>query len=514
MQLGGAARASRCRRGCRPAARRGSGRRGRRRRRAGPRAGVRRPARGRRPAPVGRSLSEWTATSMRPSSSASRRALTKTPVPPSCASGRVVAVAGGGHLDQLDLAAEGGGQALGHPAGLGHGEERGAGAEPDRAAHDVVTPQTGAVAGRHRAGHRVDGLGVEGEELGERGGVRRRVAVAQLLDPDRRLVDQLVGDPAQGLQHLGARGCRRGRAAGGRAAPSRTRRPRWPSSAARRRSGVRLAWRRADRNASTSSVTMVRTASTSAPASDSWRSPARSARVTRVTPGRSTTDGSMSWGRARSTMASGPGAAATASRLIRTPEAPAQAMTTSASAISASRALSGAQRAAYSPASRSARSGVRLTTTTSPAPRRTTVAMARPAIAPAPTTTTRRPRHVVGGAVERGGDEGRGGPVDVGLGVGALADAQRLLEEGVEGRADGAELLAEAERVAGLAEDLGLADGHRVEAGRDLEEVGDGAVVVVDVEVRQHRLDVVARPGTSSRCERSSTLPWKRSTSA
>ena len=44
-------------------------------------------------AAVGRSLSEWTATSMRPSSSASRRALTKTPVPPSWASGRGAAVA-------------------------------------------------------------------------------------------------------------------------------------------------------------------------------------------------------------------------------------------------------------------------------------------------------------------------------------------------------------------------------------------------------------------------------------
>ena len=91
-------------------------------------------------------------------------------------------------------------------------------------------------------------------------------------------------------------------------------------------------------------------------------------------------------------------------------------------------------------------------------------------------------------ALERGGDEGGSGAVDVGLGVRALADAQGLLEEGVEGRADGAVLLAHAQRLAGLAEDLALADDHRVEAGRDLEEVGDRALVVVDVEVRQQGL--------------------------
>ena len=92
--------------------------------------------------------------------------------------------------------------------------------------------------------------------------------------------------------------------------------------------------------------------------------------------------------------------------------------------------------------------------------------------------------HVVDGPVERGRDEGRGRAVDAGLGVGPLADPEGLLEQGVEGRADRPELLAEAERVAGLAEDLGLADGHRVEPGGDLEEMRHSAVVVVDVEVR------------------------------
>ena len=64
----------------------------------------------------------------------------------------------------------------------------------------------------------------------------------------------------------------------------------------------------------------------------------------------------------------------------------------------------------------------------------------------------------------------------------------------VEGGADGADLLAGAERLAGLAEDLALAERHRVEAGGDLEQVRDRAVVVVDVEVRQHRLGALAGP--------------------
>ena len=110
----------------------------------------------------------------------------------------------------------------------------------------------------------------------------------------------------------------------------------------------------------------------------------------------------------------------------------------SARPSSAVRSLSGAVRAPYSSARRSALPAVRLTTVTLAAPSRKTVAVASPAIEPAPTTTTRLPstsRTGGTGAGERGGDQRRGGPVDVGLGARALADAQRLLEERVERRA-------------------------------------------------------------------------------
>ena len=73
--------------------------------------------------------------------------------------------------------------------------------------------------------------------------------------------------------------------------------------------------------------------------------------------------------------------------------------------------------------------------------------------------------------------------VDVGLGVHPLADAQRLLEQHVERGPDGAGLLADTQRLTHLTEDLALADDHGVQARGDVEQVRDGAVVVVHVEV-------------------------------
>ena len=98
-----------------------------------------------------------------------------------------------------------------------------------------------------------------------------------------------------------------------------------------------------------------------------------------------------------------------------------------------------------------------------------------------------------GRATERKGDEGGRGPLHVGLRVHALADPQGLLEEHVERGAHGAGLLAHPQRVPDLPEDLALADHHRVETRGHPEGVGDGAVVVVDVEVGHHVLGSLVR---------------------
>ena len=188
-------------------------------------------------------------------------------------------------------------------------------------------------------------------------------------------------------------------------------------------------------------------------------------------------------------------AIATISGVIRAPVAPVQVITMSAWPSSAVRSLSGAVRAPYSVARRSALPAVRLTTVTLAAPIRKHRGGGQPGHGPGPDDDHALALDVGAGgtgAGERGGDQRRGGAVDVGLGARALPDAQRLLEERVEGRPDRAELLAQAQRLAGLAEDLALADRHRVEAGGDVEEVRDGAVVVVDVEVRQDRADRLA----------------------
>ena len=71
------------------------------------------------------------------------------------------------------------------------------------------------------------------------------------------------------------------------------------------------------------------------------------------------------------------------------------------------------------------------------------------------------------------------------------------------------------ERLADLAEDLALADDHRVEPGGDREQVRDRAVVVVHVEVR-HDVAPTRHAGQARTAARqiASTLPWNRSTSA
>ena len=82
-----------------------------------------------------------------------------------------VDVALGGDLDQLDLAAQPGRGPVGDQSRTGWWRERpthgcrGAGCR-DRCSAGSVGSRGGA-----RPGDRVDGLGVEGEQLGERGGV-------------------------------------------------------------------------------------------------------------------------------------------------------------------------------------------------------------------------------------------------------------------------------------------------------------------------------------------------------
>ncbi len=118
--------------------------------------------------------------------------------------------------------------------------------------------------------------------------------------------------------------------------------------------------------------------------------------------------------------------------------------------------------------------------------------------------------------------------VDPGLGVRALADPQRLLEERVEGLADLPVGLGHGEGVAHLAEHLGFPDGHRVETAGDGEGVGDGALVVAHVEVVGEHLgavgQVVGRRGdrgadetpaaSASASPIAATAGWKAGTSA
>ena len=180
---------------------------------------------------------------------------------------------------------------------------------------------------------------------------------------------------------------------------------------------------------------------------------------------------------------------------------------------------SGTARPPYCSASRCALAAVRLATTTSATPRRRAVATASAAIDPAP--DHERPlagerTDLLRRALESRDTETRDGAalVDVGLGVGPLADPERLLEERVQGGPDRAGLLADAQRVPGLAEDLPLADDHRVQSGRRR---GTGATRRRRRSGRRGggRPPRALRPTSShSSRETASTLPWNRSTSA
>ena len=185
-QLGGPARRAGADRGCRPAARRASGRRGRRATSRGSSRAARRPARCPSAAAVGRSLSECTARSTSPASRASRSAETKTPVPPSWASGARGRVAVGGHLDQLDRR----GRCAAASASATCSDWAVASALRRVPSRRAVMPghlrplRRGSTSARVTAS---TAFGVEREQLGQGVGVGLAAGlVGELLDPDGR----------------------------------------------------------------------------------------------------------------------------------------------------------------------------------------------------------------------------------------------------------------------------------------------------------------------------------------
>ncbi|SCF85846.1 hypothetical protein GA0115254_119884 [Streptomyces sp. Ncost-T10-10d] len=101
-------------------------------------------------------------------------------------------------------------------------------------------------------------------------------------------------------------------------------------------------------------------------------------------------------------------------------------------------------------------------------------------LAPGPVGDIRTGRELL----ETEGDERLPGPVDPGLAVGTLTDPQGLLEQVVQQPAGGVQLLPQRQRVLDLAEDLALADDHRVQPAGHREEVVDSPVLVVHIEIR------------------------------
>jgi hypothetical protein len=90
-----------------------------------------------------------------------------------------------------------------------------------------------------------------------------------------------------------------------------------------------------------------------------------------------------------------------------------------------------------------------------------------------------------GGQAQAHADQVRPGPVDSGLGVRALSGPQRHPADLAEFPAERLLLPGGGQRLAHLAQDLAFADHHRVEPADDLEQVLQGPVLVVHVQVRR-----------------------------
>ena len=102
--------------------------------------------------------------------------------------------------------------------------------------------------------------------------------------------------------------------------------------------------------------------------------------------------------------------------------------------------------------------------------------------------------HRLLGERDRGRRDRQRRAADRGLGADALADLDRVAEDPGERLTRRALRLGLLPRAADLAEDLALAEDHRVEPGGDAEEVAHRAVVVVRVEVLGERPRAARRP--------------------
>jgi hypothetical protein len=89
------------------------------------------------------------------------------------------------------------------------------------------------------------------------------------------------------------------------------------------------------------------------------------------------------------------------------------------------------------------------------------------------------------GAVDGNGADAQPALGDARLAHHLLADGEGLLEERIEGRAGRPAFAGLVVRVADLAQDLRLADDHRVERGCDAEEVSDDVALGLLVHVRR-----------------------------
>ena len=139
---------------------------------------------------------------------------------------------------------------------------------------------------------------------------------------------------------------------------------------------------------------------------------------------------------------------------------------------------------------RRARSWVRLVTRIAPAPCWTRWRAASSLILPAPTRKTVRPcerTEDLAGQIDGDGGDGDGIGADAGFGAGFFGGGKGALQQMLELAGDGAGGAGDGEGLFYLAENLRLADDHGVEAGGHAEEMADGVLIAVFVDVRSEQ---------------------------